>query len=191
MKRAQASEIIALIAAHYPTTKLTETIVSTWEMRLLAFPEEVARKAALSITLRLKFFPSLAELVDEMVSLHLDLPSIEEAWSMVCLADGLARPEWPEELKEAVLSIGGNYAFRMAKDRLSLRFAFMPAYEGMLQRRKRQAIEEELPEIAKTIAGRNPVSPVQGLREAPETADSPHNSVWDPFDRVFVPRPRR
>jgi hypothetical protein len=151
--RAEASKIIATIAAHYPTTKLTETIVAMWEMRLVAFPRDLANRAALSVCLKTKFFPSLAEIVEEIVALHLELPSVEEAWAMACASDGLSDSSWPKELKAAVRAIGGEGTFRTAHDRLSLRFAFMPAYEGILQARRRESIEEELPAIAQAEGG--------------------------------------
>ena len=157
MTKKEAAETMTTLAAFYPAAKMTPEAFGLWVLRLQAYPADLCREAADRLSVRSKFFPSLAEIVSEIVAIHTGMPEPDEAWAIVATSQFLTPAGgWPcDEMKQAVKAAGGEWAWRHSTDQTGIRFAFVEAYRGLMSARREDAIEVELPALGRPALSRS------------------------------------
>src|SRR3989304_2107902 len=82
-------EILALLAASFPKFELTKDTIKAYSMLLADIPEDMLKAAALKCARKCTFFPSVHEIMEEVIGLRLEiegLPALYDAYREVATA---------------------------------------------------------------------------------------------------------
>lgn len=155
----QALEILAILTACYPSTKINQATANIYLNFLSQFDYETAKKAVHQIVLTSQYFPSLADLYQALNSFSKkEIPGINEAWAEVMRkiqTIGIyGSPSFSHQAILDAVSVIGWRNICMSENISVERAHFMKIYEAV----KKRYEEEQIKQQAERISLINPAS---------------------------------
>lgn len=103
-------EILGMLAASFPRFELTKDTVKVYSMLLADVPEDLLKAAALQCARKCTFFPSVHEIMEQVIGLSLDIegfPSLFDAYREATTAP--KGHEWSHPIvKQIAYQLGWN-----------------------------------------------------------------------------------
>lgn len=148
MNRAEAMRVFALLQAAYPRQELPDSTELVYASALADLDVVAVERAALALIRTSRWFPTIAEIREQVAEDLTGLPEAEMAWAEVREAIGKygldqTRPPWScEEIGEAVRVMGWRTLCTAEKIGLE-RERWLKTYEKARRRRLRQITAPE------------------------------------------------
>lgn len=149
MNSDQALKIIAVLSSSFPNANISAETVEIYEKILLPYPYTEAQQAVFKIIKTAKFFPSIAEITQNIELLSPNqLPAPDMAWSEVMTQvrkEGwCGKPQFScEAIQEAVNAIG--YRNICASEMIGVeRKHFMDIYKAIANRHKDKQLNSQV-----------------------------------------------
>jgi hypothetical protein len=146
---------IASLRAAFPNANLPAETVAIYEAALADLDPADVERAVVARIKTSRFFPTVAEIREQVAETNLALPGPIEAWNQACDSDPGERAPL---VTEALRSIGGSWAVRTSENPIAIRAQFLKFYG-------------ELRAFAIASQGRTSMAPM--LVEAPLTEVPP------------------
>lgn len=122
---------IGILRDAYPRAEFPDRSVAAYAEMLADLDDQAVVEAVRRLILRSPFLPAISEIRREVAEMRLALPSSVEAWEMVASQDGPSVLHLPDEVAEALKSMGGKYALRHSTEPGIFRSQFVKIYEGL------------------------------------------------------------
>jgi hypothetical protein len=138
----EATRLIAMLAAAYPTMKMSEETLHVYAVSICDLDYEASKSAIQGIIKEEKWAPAIAEIRKAVIEETVDLPAPEMAWQMVVrrwgessYSGGDKSIELPQEVRTALNAAGCDpYRYWTAEDRMWLRRSFLEVYGSAYRR---------------------------------------------------------
>lgn len=175
MNQSEALKLVAVLKAAYPRQPTDAATSEVYAGFLVDLDYEAANAAIRQLITIRRFFPTIAEIREEVAEEAAGLPSPTEALVMVLernqLSDAeLAAKPLPPAVKKAYRIVGGSWAFRTSENPVALRAQFRDAYQSIRDEevRRLQTTPPALAPGTKLAAIEAPKDvPLPQLREVP------------------------
>lgn len=177
MTQSEALKLVAILKAAYPRQPTDAATSEVYAGFLADLDYEAANEAIRRIITTSRFFPTIAEIREEVAENAVGLPSTTEALALVLERHRLSDEEHaanplPPAVQKAYRIVGGGWAFRTSENPVALRAQFRDAYESIRR--------EEIRGVQRTPAALTPGTklaaieapkgvPLPQLREVPTT----------------------
>lgn len=154
MTKSEISELVKIAIAAYPNTKSSERmplVASAWFNCLHWMDYEFAKVALQKVMMKSKYFPTIADIVEEgrsLMNYSQGTPTAEEAWSevMKAIRKGI-KPEWSHEYIGRAVQVVGYHNICMNENIGVERGHFFRVYDRLLEREVDNAINAAVLEI--------------------------------------------
>jgi hypothetical protein len=127
---------IGILRDAYPRAEFPDRTVAVYTEALADLDDRAVVEAVRGLLAESKYLPSIAEIREEVAEAILDLPSPEQAWSMV--SDPGTKGKLPTLVLSALQEIGGRHTVRASEQPYLTRKQFMEIYGS----RRRLAVRE-------------------------------------------------
>lgn len=136
MRESEALKLVAVLKGAYPRQPTDEATAEVYVGFLVDLDYEQANDAIRRLIQTSRFFPTIAEIREEVAETACGLPSVTEALAMVLERNHLSDEELaanplPEAVKKAYRIVGGSWAFRTSENPVALRAQFRDAYAAI------------------------------------------------------------
>ena len=129
----EAMRLVATLKATYPRQEIREETVEVYVRFLSDLDHAAAEQAVGRIVATSRFFPTIAEIREEVAEGYAGLPSVAEALALVAeryrLSDAEVKENrLPDEVLKAYRIVGGEWAFRTSTNATTLHAQFRDLY---------------------------------------------------------------
>lgn len=134
--------------------QVTDERIALYTERLSIYPEDLVAKACQNLSARATFFPSLAEILNEIVELATDMPAPETAWGLVVAeirrVGMYQAPALAPEIADAVRALGGWRFLCSSVNATADRARFVDAYR-LIRRQSIESVKSLQPSDARDL----------------------------------------
>jgi len=133
MNASEALKLFAILKATYPRQETTEATAEVYATFLSDLDYAATEQAVRRIAATSRFFPTIAEIREQVAEDHAGLPSVAEALELVAGRFRLSDAEveenpLPAEVAKAYRIVGGEWAFRTSTSPTTLHAQFRDMY---------------------------------------------------------------
>ena len=136
MTSSEALKLVSVLKAAYPRQEMGEDTIEVYVSFLSDLNYREADQAVRGVITTSRFFPTIAEIREQVAEAYVELPSVAEAVAMVANRYRLSDAEvdanpLPAEVLKAYRTVGGEWAFRTSTNPTTLHAQFRDLYAQM------------------------------------------------------------
>lgn len=132
----ETTKAVAILRAAYPGQDFPDDSVRLYVRMLAGEPEADVVRAVERLIRRSPWLPKVADILREVAEERLQLPSAEEAWSLIV---DLEAPPLPKAVRDAMSAAGGRWTIMHSENPTATRAQFVKDYTA---RRERRVLEQ-------------------------------------------------